>query len=481
MEAGTDYKFDIAISYAREARGFAELVERWLRRRGMRVYRDESQQLAELGEDLQERLREVYSDLARHCLVILSNEYLQRRWTRFELDVALETHKRRRDIQKTPYLIAVSVVRELPAETPDSLRDLVRKDLARIPTGKRMSESIRFITKLAEKIDSRAGQQRRDQVRLFLARLCEPRASSIGVFFVTFVWVVFGLVSHFDSTEPDVPWTRDFMGHWLIGQSAVFLLLLRLSFGHLGTIATSSHDMWFVADYTNSVNLERWAAIVVLCASAFTLGNIQYVLASRTLWTEAVGGTPLVSLVAFAYYFGATAPLMLFMRRYAIYLEIVTTRCRDLELFSPHVRGFGLASLANLIVVPAFVGILMMFPAVPIQVHMHGDVTLGNIAMVAVSCYILNRLAIQPLTTIYATLQKVKIELITEINAKLRGLEGVESDVAVERRLELTRERQRIEEVETFLGDKRLIVGGLAILLGSILYPLVRSVFAVAS
>jgi hypothetical protein len=79
------YDYDVAISFAGENRDLARQLFEILKSKGIRVFYDENEQATLWGKDLYEYLSEAYFNRARYCLMIVSEYYKIKNWTRLEL------------------------------------------------------------------------------------------------------------------------------------------------------------------------------------------------------------------------------------------------------------------------------------------------------------------------------------------------------------------------------------------------------------
>lgn len=77
-------RFDVALSFAGEDRAIAEELAEMLKQRGVKVFYDDEQQASLLGENLFEYLTDLYSNRSSFCVVIVSQHYVRKRWTRLE-------------------------------------------------------------------------------------------------------------------------------------------------------------------------------------------------------------------------------------------------------------------------------------------------------------------------------------------------------------------------------------------------------------
>lgn len=81
--------YDIAISYAHEKKGYVEKVADFLKENGLKVFFDIAESSTIWGDDLYEKLKEIY-DTSTFCVVFLSKEYIEKKWTNYEGNVILK-------------------------------------------------------------------------------------------------------------------------------------------------------------------------------------------------------------------------------------------------------------------------------------------------------------------------------------------------------------------------------------------------------
>lgn len=86
----TAYKYEVAISFAGEDRAFAEALAKGLKNAGVEVFYDQFYAAELWGEDLSEKLRNVYHDSSEFCIMIISRHYVQKMWTIHERKQAIE-------------------------------------------------------------------------------------------------------------------------------------------------------------------------------------------------------------------------------------------------------------------------------------------------------------------------------------------------------------------------------------------------------
>lgn len=84
------FDYDVAISFAGEDRKQAKKLADVLSKRGIAVFYDEYYQSELWGKDLYNHLSKVYREKARYCMILISNAYKEKMWTRHELRSAQE-------------------------------------------------------------------------------------------------------------------------------------------------------------------------------------------------------------------------------------------------------------------------------------------------------------------------------------------------------------------------------------------------------
>jgi hypothetical protein len=77
--------YDVAISFAGEDRETARKIAEALRDAGRRIFYDEYEKASLWGRDLYSHLSNVYKNKARFCLILISQHYKAKLWTRHEL------------------------------------------------------------------------------------------------------------------------------------------------------------------------------------------------------------------------------------------------------------------------------------------------------------------------------------------------------------------------------------------------------------
>lgn len=90
------YRYEVAISFAGEDRSFAEAIAKGLRDAGIQAFYDNFYAAEIWGEDLSVKLRNVYHDSSEFCIMVISRHYVEKMWTSFERQQAIERLVRER-------------------------------------------------------------------------------------------------------------------------------------------------------------------------------------------------------------------------------------------------------------------------------------------------------------------------------------------------------------------------------------------------
>ena len=78
-------EYDVAFSFADEQRHYVQETKEALLARGVRVFYDHDETSELWGKDLYQSLSEIYLKMARYCVLFLSRDYANKRWTKHEL------------------------------------------------------------------------------------------------------------------------------------------------------------------------------------------------------------------------------------------------------------------------------------------------------------------------------------------------------------------------------------------------------------
>ena len=83
------YRFDVAISFAGENRDFARDVATGLKEKNVEVFFDEFYEPDTWGKNLTDLFKEVFRNRSQHCIMILSDHYVEKEWTILESNHAI--------------------------------------------------------------------------------------------------------------------------------------------------------------------------------------------------------------------------------------------------------------------------------------------------------------------------------------------------------------------------------------------------------
>jgi len=84
-----EYVYDVALSFGGEDRSLVRRLAKQLRNSGLEVFFDEYEKWKLLGEDLVIKLREVYTKQAKFFIPIISNDYVNKQYPRYEFKSAI--------------------------------------------------------------------------------------------------------------------------------------------------------------------------------------------------------------------------------------------------------------------------------------------------------------------------------------------------------------------------------------------------------
>lgn len=106
MDAPLPTNFDVAISFAGSERSLAESLANKIQDAGFAVFYDNFYPEHLWGKNLAAFLDEVYRKRAKYCVVFVSNEYKERRWTSHELRSA---QARALDMKGQDYILPIRI------------------------------------------------------------------------------------------------------------------------------------------------------------------------------------------------------------------------------------------------------------------------------------------------------------------------------------------------------------------------------------
>jgi hypothetical protein len=133
-------RYDVALSFAGEDRGYVEQVANGLREIGISVFYDRFEEARLWGEDLYVHLTDVYSKRARYTVMFISQHYATKAWPNRERQAAQARALReqaasvlpaRFDDTEVPGLLGTIGYVDLRQRTPEQLIALIRAKLGR--------------------------------------------------------------------------------------------------------------------------------------------------------------------------------------------------------------------------------------------------------------------------------------------------------------------------------------------------------------
>jgi TIR domain len=132
------FEYDVAISYAREDGECAEQLAKALRACDLRVFYDKHEKPKLWGKNLSEHLPDVYQNQARYCIILISQHYARKQWTKLELRSAQARALKedqeyilpvRLDDTEIPGLLDTILYLTWGSETPESIAEAVHDKL----------------------------------------------------------------------------------------------------------------------------------------------------------------------------------------------------------------------------------------------------------------------------------------------------------------------------------------------------------------
>ena len=138
-DAGTGWRWDVALSFAGAQRSYVEQVASALKARGVRCFYHADEQIELWGKYLAEELPRIYTREAAAVVVFVSAEYAARDWTRLERRAALNRAVRERqeyvlparfDDTPLPGLLSDMVAVDLRGRTPQQFAAMIADKLA---------------------------------------------------------------------------------------------------------------------------------------------------------------------------------------------------------------------------------------------------------------------------------------------------------------------------------------------------------------
>ncbi len=119
--------YDVAISFAGTERDYARAIQEILTTNDIRVFFDELYEAELWGENLIEELGDIYESKAKYCLIIVSEQYVERVYTNLERRSALERAIKSPSAYILPVVTDKAWIKGLPKST--AYMDLRKKSV----------------------------------------------------------------------------------------------------------------------------------------------------------------------------------------------------------------------------------------------------------------------------------------------------------------------------------------------------------------
>lgn len=131
--------YDVVISYAGEDREYAQMLVTALQQQSIRVFYDKEAIDRLAAEPLPQKLRDIYENEGKYCVVLFSKHYVSKHWTMQELKAAITRLKRakgyvftiRLDDTKVPNELANIAYLTWGEDNAETITDVILKKLGR--------------------------------------------------------------------------------------------------------------------------------------------------------------------------------------------------------------------------------------------------------------------------------------------------------------------------------------------------------------
>ncbi|HYU73193.1 MAG TPA: TIR domain-containing protein, partial [Ktedonobacteraceae bacterium] len=133
------YLYDVALSFAKEDRGYAEDLANILQLHGIKVFYDKYDKSSLWGKNLYTHLSDIYQNKAQYCVMFLSRHYANTLWTNHERDAAQARAFRekqeyilplRLDGTHFPGILPTTAYLSCPPETIDTIANIIVEKLS---------------------------------------------------------------------------------------------------------------------------------------------------------------------------------------------------------------------------------------------------------------------------------------------------------------------------------------------------------------
>ncbi len=89
------FQFDFAISYASEEEGIASDLFQLLKDKGVKIFLAKNEKVYLFGKSLTSVLPHIFGPYTKFAVPIVSNNYVQKHWTKYEFDIAKREEQKR--------------------------------------------------------------------------------------------------------------------------------------------------------------------------------------------------------------------------------------------------------------------------------------------------------------------------------------------------------------------------------------------------
>jgi hypothetical protein len=113
-------KYEIVISFASEEREIAKIINFGLKKAGVVTFYDEDHKSALWGKNLTEEFLKIFSIEGKYCLMILSQNYIRKMWTRHERRAALSRMIKESSEYILPYIVDETSMDEIEGMNPNT-------------------------------------------------------------------------------------------------------------------------------------------------------------------------------------------------------------------------------------------------------------------------------------------------------------------------------------------------------------------------
>lgn len=135
----TNYKYDVALSFAGEQRKYVEEVAYYLKEHDIKVFYDYFERVKLWGQDLVTKLETIYSYESMYCAIFISSDYIKKDWTCHECAAAAQRMLKNRtknveyilpikfDSTKVPGILETTAYVDANTFSPEDIGRMIRE------------------------------------------------------------------------------------------------------------------------------------------------------------------------------------------------------------------------------------------------------------------------------------------------------------------------------------------------------------------